>query len=174
MQRLLVLLLLALPGYAFATVWELNAIEDGTRPITGHFVENKGVLGAWAFRAVPTDCSFLPAEIPCGNYAQLPPRLLSFGFDYGGPTHGVILTLSLAADLGSSDVIALVPGSSRPDPIYGDLIYEGSLFDERDGYTSPNTYHLLTGTIAAVPEPTVAKFFWVLILPLLWLCKRLP
>jgi len=100
MQRLLVLLLLGWPAYAFATVWELNAIEDGTRPITGYFVENKGVLGAWKFTAVPTDCSFLPAESPCGNYAQTSPRLLSFGFDYGGPTHGVLLALSLAVDLG--------------------------------------------------------------------------
>jgi len=68
MKRLLLLLCLAFPSYAYATVWQLSAVDKDfpSRVGAGQFVENRGVLEAWhlsiggyELRSNPADCGYL-------------------------------------------------------------------------------------------------------------------
>jgi hypothetical protein len=69
--------------------------------------------------------------------------------------------LSLAADLGSATTIDLVPGHVEPDAIGDLVIFSGSLWIEGGAFGGT---HLLTGTITAVPEPSVMAFLVLLLL----------
>ena len=76
MKRLLALFLIALPAYASATVWQLNAnaVGDAKFPVTGEFVENKGVIGAWHVEYYPSgawpNCAVFQDE-HCKTSAEL-------------------------------------------------------------------------------------------------------
>src|SRR3954453_17137830 len=125
MKRLFALFLVALPAYASATVWQLNAVGDARFPLTGEFVENKGAIGAWHVEGWP-NCAFFGDE-RCTTSAKLTSqRLISFRQNYN-PAQSVLINLSLVTDLDSAKVIDLVPGHIDLND-FGEPIYSGSTF----------------------------------------------
>jgi len=177
MKRLLLLLLLALPTYAYATVWQLTAVDKDfpSRVATGQFVEDRGVLREWDFNmfgyelrgnldgSVVSDCG----AVSCITSAKvIPPRTLVFNFEGASPGSGRSIALVLTADLGATTIVHLVPGQAMGyDEEHNSESFQGSTFDIGPGYLFGSTY-LLTGTITAVPEPSIIAIVLVLLVSL--------
>ena len=170
MKRLLALLLLALPAYAYATVWQLNAVDDYGVPITGQFVENNGVIESWDFIvdedyydkwhfSVASCAWFVDIGSNCVPFAVTSRRDVSFEYQRTNPSAHKYLDLSLVADLGSANTIELVPGNRHQDNVFTPPVFSGSHFLEDNASQYSDGTRLLVGTITAVPEPSTIVFF---------------
>jgi hypothetical protein len=176
MKKLLALLSFVLPISASATVWQINAVgtcdphqhncAEGVK-VTGQFTENEGVLGAWHFTAqFPGWAEGAASDDPCWHLdpntgeplcrraGTLSSRNLALvPSDIGSPTYSASLNLPLAADLGSANVIDLVPGRCDFDELFQECVFGGSVYHSFGGQGALN--ELLSGTIMAVPEPSI-------------------